>query len=173
MASQFREISLTPESFRVKLEDADQIEFIFAVENRPLTSESQQRCDSSAPEESLLISAVDDEDGCRTPTSSDYKIPLVEHCPPAPRRPKPMSLSRTSPRVSGVRRGFRVYISDEIVDSIFSSSFGSDFLQHKNKKSRKDDHGESNFSSSFDSDLLHQKTESSEKADHGGETKSC
>lgn len=160
MASEFQEISLTPEisltaiapeSFRVKLEDANQNDFVFAaVNNRPdLASDSQRQgrdsdsvdgADRSAPAES--ISAFEDEeDGFRTPTSSDYKIPEVEQCPPAPRRPKPISLSRTSPRVSGVRRGFRVYISDDIVESIFSSSFASDLLHQKNKKARKDDDG--------------------------------
>ncbi|XP_038877666.1 cyclin-dependent protein kinase inhibitor SMR3-like [Benincasa hispida] len=134
MASEFQEISLTlpdqisfsaitPQpTFRL-----NQIDFIFSLNNEP---------DRLAPAES--ISAVDDDDdGFRTPVSSDHKIPVVRHCPPAPKRPKPISLSRTSSmRASGVRRGFRVYISDEIVDSIFCS----DLLHQKSKKkARKDD----------------------------------
>lgn len=40
---------------------------------------------------------VNDEDGCKTPTSSDHKIPEVKYtlCPPAPRKPKPNRSSGT------------------------------------------------------------------------------
>ncbi|XP_022143885.1 cyclin-dependent protein kinase inhibitor SMR2-like [Momordica charantia] len=138
MASHFQEISLSPspqislpsispESFLLNLEDANnQIDFLFALN----TNQQQARRDDS-------ISA--DDDGFRTPTSSDHKIPVIKQCPPAPRRPKPISCRsrRSSPRLaSGVRRGFRVYISDEIVESIFSSSFA----HQKMKKARRDDH---------------------------------
>lgn len=138
MASEFQEISLTlpdqipfspitPQSFRL-----NQIDFIFSLNTAP-----PQPAHALAPPES--ISAVhddDDNDGYKTPISSDHKIPVLPQCPPAPRRPKPISLSRTlSPRASGVRRGFRVYIADEIVDSIFCS----DLLHQKSKKARKDD----------------------------------
>ncbi|CAN6483103.1 unnamed protein product [Victoria cruziana] len=42
----------------------------------------------------------EDEDGCRTPTSSEYRIPEVLECPPAPRKPKTESvLNRKRARV--------------------------------------------------------------------------
>ncbi|KAG6603657.1 Cyclin-dependent protein kinase inhibitor SMR3, partial [Cucurbita argyrosperma subsp. argyrosperma] len=148
MASGFQEISplthprisftaiTTPQSFRVNLNDAtNQIDFIFALnDDPPLASDSVSvSLDRSAPPDSIS----DDDDGFRTPTSSDHKIPVVQQCPPAPRRPKPISCSRTLPRTSGVRRGFRVYISDEIADSIFCP----DLLHQKTKKARKNGNG--------------------------------
>lgn len=174
MASEFQEVShlttpdqskislsgrpITPESFRVNLQDADQIQFIFSVNDSQQQQQQPQACcdddsdsvcfldgattDRSSARSESSISA--DDDGFRTPTSSDHKIPVVEQCPPAPRRPRPISLSRTPSRVSGVRRGFRVVcVSDEIVGSIFSSGFDSvsDLLHQKTKKARKDDNG--------------------------------
>ncbi|PIA43557.1 hypothetical protein AQUCO_01900151v1 [Aquilegia coerulea] len=35
-----------------------------------------------------------DEDECRTPTSSEYKIPLIETCPPAPRKRRKLMLCK-------------------------------------------------------------------------------
>lgn len=146
MASGFQEISplthprisfttiTTPQSFRVNLNDAtNQIDFIFALNDDPPLASDSVSLDRSAPPDSIS----DDDDGFRTPTSSDHKIPVVQQCPPAPTRPKPISCSRTLPRTSGVRRGFRVYISDEIADSIFCS----DLLHQKTKKARKNGNG--------------------------------
>ncbi|KFK24744.1 hypothetical protein AALP_AA8G018800 [Arabis alpina] len=43
---------------------------------------------------------VNEEDGCKTPTSSDHKIPVAKYtlCPPAPRKPKPNRFSSGTKR---------------------------------------------------------------------------
>lgn len=38
----------------------------------------------------------DDQDGCKTPTSEEYKIPKVLECPPAPRKPRPEQKRKTA-----------------------------------------------------------------------------
>uniref|UniRef100_A0A0A0KZJ9 Uncharacterized protein n=1 Tax=Cucumis sativus TaxID=3659 RepID=A0A0A0KZJ9_CUCSA len=146
MASEFQEISPGPlplPDHQISLIRLDHIDFLFdsfsSISTPPNSLPSPSRSVQDQPP--VSISAVDDDDehndGFTTPISSHHKIPVIPHCPPAPSRPKPISLSRTlSPRASGVRRGFLVYISDQIVDSIFSD----DLLHQKSKKkARKDD----------------------------------
>ncbi|KAA0032644.1 cyclin-dependent protein kinase inhibitor SMR3-like [Cucumis melo var. makuwa] len=146
MTSEFQEISPRPPlplpDHQISLIRLDHIDFLFDSFSSSITTPPSlpSPSDSIQDQPPVSISAVDDDeehsDGFTTPISSHHKIPVIPHCPPAPSRPKPISLSRTlSARASAVRRGFLVYISDEIVDSIFSD----DLLHHKSKKARKDD----------------------------------
>ncbi|KAJ4725824.1 cyclin-dependent protein kinase inhibitor SMR3-like [Melia azedarach] len=74
----------------------------------------------------------DSDEGFKTPTSSDHKIPVVLQCPPAPRKPKsrPLTKRKVSPR--------RVLhdLSNEI-EAMFPPALLAD-LGNKIKKVRKE-----------------------------------
>nr|CAN68753.1 hypothetical protein VITISV_035530 [Vitis vinifera] len=63
----------------------------------------------------------DDNDGFKTPTSVDHKIPLILPCPPAPKKPK--SLPSTKRRAAGPNRRVLLDLSNEI-QSLFPPDFG-------------------------------------------------
>ncbi|KAK9280284.1 hypothetical protein L1049_013972 [Liquidambar formosana] len=75
----------------------------------------------------------DDEDGCRTPTSLDQRIPLILPCPPPPRKPK--SLPSTKRKVAPASRKILLDLSNE-VESLFPPALLAD-LGGKMKKVRK------------------------------------
>ncbi|KDP44228.1 hypothetical protein JCGZ_05695 [Jatropha curcas] len=77
----------------------------------------------------------DDDDGFKTPTSLDQKIPIILPCPPAPRKPKSLP---TNKRKSLAPPGRRVLLdlSNEI-ESLFPPSLRAD-LGGKIKKTRQE-----------------------------------
>ena len=79
----------------------------------------------------------ENDDGFRTPTSSDHKIPAMRQCPPAPRKPKP-SAKRKLER-SAARRSLIFDFSESEFESAFPSARGSnDQFVLKFKKPRRD-----------------------------------
>ncbi|KAK8662825.1 hypothetical protein V6N13_024712 [Hibiscus sabdariffa] len=87
------------------------------------------------------MKASHDDDGFKTPTSLDHKIPVMKQCPPLPRKPKPPPSNKRKPSPSpssSTCRNLQLDFSKE-VDSLFPT----DFLAHmhrKVKKARKQDH---------------------------------
>ena len=80
-----------------------------------------------------LRDVEDDDDGFRTPTSLDHKIPESLQCPPAPRKPKPIPSTK---RKAG-RRRIMLDLSNEI-ESLFPPALLVD-LHVKIKKIRRGD----------------------------------
>ncbi|KAK8485308.1 hypothetical protein V6N13_024300 [Hibiscus sabdariffa] len=71
----------------------------------------------------------DDDDGFKTPTSLDHKIPVMNQCPPSPRKRKPPPSNKRKPSPSSSTcRNLQLDFSKE-VDSLFPSD----------KKARKQD----------------------------------
>jgi hypothetical protein len=75
--------------------------------------------------------AEEEDDGFKTPTSLDHKIPAIKQCPPAPRKPKP-SMKRKV--LQNVRTCLQLDLSKE-VEPLFPPSLLSD-LDCKIKKAR-------------------------------------
>ncbi|GER28607.1 cyclin-dependent protein kinase inhibitor SMR3 [Striga asiatica] len=67
-----------------------------------------------------IISVEDEEDGFRTPTSSEHRIPAPTVCPPAPRKPCPKRRRSRSP---AARRCVEFDASEE-VESVLQSEDG-------------------------------------------------
>ena len=63
----------------------------------------------------------DDDDGFKTPTSLDHRIPLILPCPPAPKKPK--SIQSTKRRAPGQNRRVLLDLSNEI-QSLFPADLG-------------------------------------------------
>ncbi|KAM4083263.1 hypothetical protein ACJW30_08G043100 [Castanea mollissima] len=80
-----------------------------------------------------LRDVEDDDDGFRTPTSLDHKIPQSLQCPAAPRKPKPIPSTK---RKAG-RRRIMLDLSNEI-ESLFPPAVLVD-LRVKIKKIRRGD----------------------------------
>ncbi|VVB12945.1 unnamed protein product [Arabis nemorensis] len=77
---------------------------------------------------------VNEEDGCKTPTSSDHKIPAAKYtlCPPAPRKPKPNRVSGTKRKLTPVNVVNRIPIDlSREIERFFED------LDRRIKKSRK------------------------------------
>ncbi|KAG8376890.1 hypothetical protein BUALT_Bualt09G0111100 [Buddleja alternifolia] len=85
---------------------------------------------------------AENDDGFRTPTSSDHKIPAIKQCPQAPKKTKPQPLKRkASP--NGGRRSLRFDASSTEVESIFRPMSSQDNVEEKeSKKARKNDEDE-------------------------------
>ncbi|KAK6926964.1 hypothetical protein RJ641_008683 [Dillenia turbinata] len=81
----------------------------------------------------------EEEEGIKTPTSTDHKIQRILECPPAPRKPKPKSLQVTRRRSSAnsCRRQIFLNLSNEI-DSLFPLAVRASFSS-KIRKVRKED----------------------------------
>ncbi|KAH1123370.1 hypothetical protein J1N35_006530 [Gossypium stocksii] len=82
-----------------------------------------------------------DDDGFKTPTSLDHKIPVMKQCPPAPRKPKPLSSNKrkpSSPPSSGGDRNLLKIDFAKEVESLFPSDVLAD-IHRKVKKARKED----------------------------------
>ncbi|KAH6802560.1 hypothetical protein C2S51_034006 [Perilla frutescens var. frutescens] len=84
----------------------------------------------------------EDDDGFKTPTSSDHRIPAITQCPPAPKkfRPPPSKLKRKAASPPASSRSIELDSSAE-VESIFCPIVKDqdDTQQHKIKKPRTDD----------------------------------
>ncbi|XP_022865278.1 cyclin-dependent protein kinase inhibitor SMR10-like [Olea europaea var. sylvestris] len=84
----------------------------------------------------LAQSEVEEYDeGFKTPTSSDHKIPVVKQCPPAPRKTRSSTKRKLSP--SRIRRRLQLDVSAEI-ESMFPPRPRDD-NEHKIKKARSND----------------------------------
>ncbi|KAE8704505.1 putative Pectinesterase-2 precursor [Hibiscus syriacus] len=88
-----------------------------------------------------------DDDGFKTPTSLDHKIPVMKQCPPAPRKPKPLPSNKRKPSASSsganTCRILQIDFSIE-VESLPPSRLLADM--HRNvKKARKEDHQNKKF----------------------------
>ncbi|GAV69467.1 hypothetical protein CFOL_v3_12968 [Cephalotus follicularis] len=76
----------------------------------------------------------EENDGFKTPTSLEHKMPVIKQCPPAPRKPKPTKrkISSTAPR-----KKLLLDLSQE-VESMFPMPILVD-LHQKIKKARRED----------------------------------
>ncbi|XP_052211365.1 cyclin-dependent protein kinase inhibitor SMR3-like [Diospyros lotus] len=95
---------------------------------------------TTAPSLGKFDAADDDYDHdsgrCRTPTSSDQRIPLVPKCPPAPRKPKSLPLT-PGKRNAATRRRLLLDLSGE-VESLFPTPLVADLGESgRIKKARK------------------------------------
>eukprot|EP00257_Ricinus_communis_P009230 XP_002527720.2 cyclin-dependent protein kinase inhibitor SMR14 [Ricinus communis] len=80
----------------------------------------------------------EDNDGFKTPTSLDHKIPVTKQCPPAPGKPKiPPSAKRKARHTNVRRRNLQLDLCQEL-ESLFPRTILDDFY-NKMKKARRDD----------------------------------
>lgn len=103
--------------------------------------EETDKATVSPSRESEQRIVAEDDDGFKTPTSSDHRIPPITDCPPAPRKTRPQSSKRkASPPPPGARRCLQFESSAE-VESIFRPIPDQDCSedQPKAKKARRED----------------------------------
>ncbi|GKV30004.1 hypothetical protein SLEP1_g38871 [Rubroshorea leprosula] len=79
------------------------------------------------------VTVGENDEGFRTPTSQDHRIPVVKECPPAPRKPKPPSRKRKASPNTGTR--LQLLDLTEEVESLFPKP---DFHRN-NKKARREE----------------------------------
>lgn len=72
----------------------------------------------------------EEEDGFRTPTSLDQRIPLISQCPPAPRKPKSIPSRK---RKSAYGGGIMIIDLSSEVEALFPSSIVADLGGKINK----------------------------------------
>lgn len=58
-----------------------------------------------------------DDDGFKTPVSMDHKIPVLQQCPPAPRKPKPKPKPKPYPLTITMKRRKSVGFSSTALGS--------------------------------------------------------
>jgi hypothetical protein len=75
----------------------------------------------------------DDEDGFKTPTSLDHKIPAILQCPPAPRKPKTIPLTKRK----AARQRILLDLSNDI-EALFPQALLEDLSRGKIKKIRQE-----------------------------------
>ncbi|XP_059431009.1 cyclin-dependent protein kinase inhibitor SMR3-like [Corylus avellana] len=75
----------------------------------------------------------DDEDGFKTPTSLDHKIPVILQCPPAPRKPKTIPLTKRK----ATRQRILLDLSNDI-EALFPPALLVDLSRGKIKKIRQE-----------------------------------
>ncbi|XP_043698543.1 cyclin-dependent protein kinase inhibitor SMR3-like [Telopea speciosissima] len=88
-----------------------------------------------------LEADADDDDGFRTPTSLDHRIPAIQQCPPAPRKPKSSpkrKASSSSSSSSSTRRQLFLLDLSQEIESLFPPALLAD-LGRKIKKIRRGD----------------------------------
>lgn len=97
--------------------------------------ESTRKTASSSLRE-LDVKVEDDDDGFKTPTSLDHKIPVIQQCPSAPRKPKVSSKRKAAPPSSRTACRSLQFNFSEQIESMFPD------LQclRKIKKARRADH---------------------------------
>ncbi|KAL8094735.1 hypothetical protein AgCh_036307 [Apium graveolens] len=101
-----------------------------ASNQKPLISSSKQ-CTSSNNDDQDLD---DDNDGFRTPTSLDHRIPVMKQCPPPPRKRRVPSRKRKLSSPLLMRTTLQLIdASQEIIDSMFPRRENN---HHKIKKAR-------------------------------------
>ncbi|KAJ4842681.1 hypothetical protein Tsubulata_014903 [Turnera subulata] len=95
-------------------------------------------------EESGIAGVVnEDDDGFKTPTSLDHKLPVITECPPAPRKPH-LSMKRKPPSPRA-RRSLQFLDLSQDVESLFPRPILRDFYQ-KMKKARRESSMETTLS---------------------------
>ncbi|KAG6643172.1 uncharacterized protein LOC122275413 [Carya illinoinensis] len=106
--------------------------------------EEDQDCDVSVPVvvcERLslgeLVKVEEDDDGFKTPTSLDNKIPAIKQCPPAPRPNKQLPMKRAKSSIVLKKTPQPLNLLEE-VEALFPLRIVSD-LHRKIKKARRDD----------------------------------
>ncbi|EXC30996.1 hypothetical protein L484_021296 [Morus notabilis] len=98
--------------------------------------ESTRKTASSSLRESDVKVEDDEDDGFKTPTSLDHKIPVIQQCPSAPRKPKVSFKRKAAPPSSRTaRRSLQLNFSEQI-----ESMFPDLQCLHKSKKARRADH---------------------------------
>ncbi|KAF5476025.1 hypothetical protein F2P56_007772 [Juglans regia] len=105
--------------------------------------EEDQDCDVSVPAVVCkrlclgeLVKVEEDDDGFKTPTSLDNKIPGIKQCPPAPRPNKQLPMKRKSSIV--LKKPPQPLNLLEEIEALFPLRIVSD-LHRKIKKARRDD----------------------------------
>ncbi|KAJ7947652.1 cyclin-dependent protein kinase inhibitor SMR3-like [Quillaja saponaria] len=98
--------TLTPEDHQVAVQERDQeeeeedcknINYSFAGPCLTLKIPSKPETISCRGSDNNVV-GDDGDDGLKTPTSSDHKIPVILQCPPAPRKSKPILKSKATKR---------------------------------------------------------------------------
>ncbi|KAL9153171.1 hypothetical protein ABFS82_10G032500 [Erythranthe guttata] len=122
---------IEPEITETAAEEENEIEKLKRIADKARVSlrESEKEIDAVA----------EDDDGFKTPTSSDHRIPAITECPPAPRKTRPQSSKskRKAESPPGARRRLQLDMSPEI-ESIFRTN-EDDSGDREIKKARKDD----------------------------------
>uniref|UniRef100_A0A5B6YW67 Cyclin-dependent protein kinase inhibitor SMR3-like n=1 Tax=Davidia involucrata TaxID=16924 RepID=A0A5B6YW67_DAVIN len=106
-------------------------------------NKKEEKCEGTEASKELKTPSLgefevtDDDDGFRTPTSLDHKIPVITQCPQAPRKlkPQPSTKRKLSPKL---RRNLQVLDLSEEVVSLFPPTL-QDNMGRKIKKARRDD----------------------------------
>ncbi|CAA3024402.1 Hypothetical predicted protein [Olea europaea subsp. europaea] len=80
---------------------------------------------------------AESDDGFKTPTSLDHKIPVIEQCPPAPKKIRPQPSTSTKRKASP--RTLQFDISTEVESMFTASSHDDDDVDQKMKKTRQDE----------------------------------
>ncbi|KAL0347305.1 UNVERIFIED_CONTAM: Cyclin-dependent protein kinase inhibitor SMR3 [Sesamum calycinum] len=120
-------------------DDDDQKEQLEEIKN---DEETDNATVSSRESEKQI---AEDDDGFKTPTSSDHRIPATTQCPPAPKKPRPQTskLKRKASPPPGARRSLQFDAATE-VESIFRQIPDQDNIEEqKIKKARREDDEES------------------------------
>lgn len=108
------------------------------------STESEKPCPLSIGVSTAEV--ADDDEGFRTPTSPDHKIPVITHCPPAPKKTRQKSNPSTMKRKASpttTRRALHLDLSSE-VESMFAPPIQDGDVDSKIKKARRDhDHDSS------------------------------
>ncbi|XP_039019466.1 cyclin-dependent protein kinase inhibitor SMR10-like [Hibiscus syriacus] len=106
-------------------------------EERQLLEDDEEKKGEESEKKNISLgefkAMVDEDDGFKTPTSLDYKIPEMKQCPPAPRKPK-ATKRRASPSSSGTAnastcRNLQLHLSQAVASLV-------DDLHSKVKKAR-------------------------------------
>ncbi|KAL1813197.1 hypothetical protein DCAR_0625494 [Daucus carota subsp. sativus] len=111
---------------------SDNIATICASNQKALVlSSSKQQCTSSNNDD---LDLNDDNDGFRTPTSLDHRIPVMKQCPPPPRKRSVSSRKRKIPSPLLMRTTLQLLdVSQELIESMFPPR---EDKSHKIKKAR-------------------------------------
>nr|DAD28630.1 TPA_asm: hypothetical protein HUJ06_030098 [Nelumbo nucifera] len=72
---------------------------------------------------------------CSTPTSEESKIPIIQSCPPAPRKPRKVVLCKR--KFSEKKLQFFRFVSHDEVESFFKSSFQTPLPISRHVKKRR------------------------------------
>ncbi|KAK9290094.1 hypothetical protein L1049_008258 [Liquidambar formosana] len=150
----FSIVSMSNAELFLVQDDQNEIEFDFLI--KPMLEiqdeshhQEQEAKDGDEKEEKWELKkpslgefkVVDEEDdgndGFRTPTSLENKIPVIKQCPPAPRKPKPIPSTKRKVPSSGARRNLRLLDLSKDVESLFPQPLLAD-IGRKIKKARKD-----------------------------------
>ncbi|KAJ4979453.1 hypothetical protein NE237_010233 [Protea cynaroides] len=109
---------------------------------RPAAEEDEQKDTNKKAIQNSLMNHSDgrgddhEDDGCRTPTSEEHKIPVMRSCPPAPKKQRRVILCKRKRCLSDEFNFFEIMGRHQI-ESFFSSSFNVKKRCCSNSKSNK------------------------------------